>query len=260
MSAFLPAALLPDALGPLAFAAIFAVVVVAAVIRAFTGFGFALLAIPVLVLILPPAQVIPFIFLLELVISVTLLPRLWYEVDFSGLRWLLPGALLATPIGGYVLLIASAEALRLAIGLVVVMAALLMARGLRFRNRPGPAASFGTGLVSGTLNGAAGIPGPPVVLFYLATPAADSVSRATLIAYFTVTDIMGIGVAAWNGLFTWDTLLWALWLTPAMLIGSVLGQTAFSRVNPNLFRRIVLGVLLVTGLIGVAKAGFDLLQ
>mgnify|MGYP003649099725 FL=1 len=55
-------------------------------------------------------------------------------------------------------------------------------------------------------------------------------------------------------------MLWALWLTPAMLIGSVLGQTAFSRVNPNLFRRIVLGVLLVTGLIGVAKALMDLLQ
>ena len=45
-----------------------------------------------------------------------------------------------------------------------------------------------------------------------------------------------------------------------MLIGSILGQTAFSRVNPNLFRRIVLGVLFATGSIGVAKALFDLLQ
>lgn len=254
MSAFLPAAL-----DPLVFTAIFAVVVVAAVIRAFTGFGFALLAIPVLVLVLPPAQVVPFIFLLELVISITLLPRLWHEVDFRGLRWLLPGAILATPVGGYVLLAASAEALRLAIGLVVVTAALLMARGLRFRSRPGVAASFGTGLISGTLNGAAGIPGPPVVLFYLATPAADSVSRATLIAYFSVTDALGLAVAGWNGLVDGNTLLWALWLAPAMLLGSVIGQLAFRRANPALFRRIVLGVLLVTGLTAIVKALMDLL-
>lgn len=252
--------LLPAALDPLTFAAIFAVVVVAAVVRAFTGFGFALLAIPLLVLVLPPAQVIPFIFLLELVIGVTLLPRLWHEVDFRGLRWLLPGAVLATPAGGYLLLAASAQTLRLGIGLVVVAAALLMARGLRFRTRPGAAASFGTGLISGTLNGAAGIPGPPVVLFYLATPAADSVSRASLIAYFTVTDALGLAVAGWNGLVVWDTLLWALWLTPAILIGSVAGQLAFRRADPAIFRRIVLIVLLVTGLIGVAKALADLVQ
>ncbi|MBU0726973.1 MAG: sulfite exporter TauE/SafE family protein [Alphaproteobacteria bacterium] len=252
-------ALLPEALTPLSFALVFLVVTFAAVVRAFTGFGFALLAIPALVLILPPTQVVPFIFILEIGISMILLPHLWREVDMRGLRWLLPGALIATPFGGLLLLALSAEALRLGIGLVVLSAALLMWRGLSFRKAPGPLAALATGGLSGILNGAAGIPGPPVVLFYLSTPAANAVSRASLIAYFAIIDILGVAVAAYNGLVDGETLRWVLWLVPATVLGSVIGQYAFRRANPGLFRPIVLLVLLATGLAGAVKAMLDIL-
>ncbi|KZD11945.1 sulfite exporter TauE/SafE family protein [Oceanibaculum pacificum] len=251
--------LLPATLDPLTFAGVFLVVTCAAIVRAFTGFGFALLAIPILVFFLPPAQVVPFIFILEIAISLTLLPKLWREVDLRGLRWLLPGAVIATPFGGILLLALSAESLRLAIGLVVLAAALLMWRGLSFKSTPGPGAALATGAFSGLLNGAAGIPGPPVVLFYLSTPAGAAVSRASLIAYFFVTDAMGLAVAGYNGLVDGETLRWTLWLTPAMLLGSVIGQAAFSRADPALFRRIVLLVLLLTGLAGAIKAAVDLM-
>ncbi len=59
---------------------------------------------------------------------------------------------------------------------------------------------------SGIRNGATTIGGPPVILYYLATPARVVVSRASLIAYFLVTDLLAFGIALTQGLVPLDTL------------------------------------------------------
>src|SRR5215210_5432881 len=80
-----------------------AIVFATAVLRGYTGFGFAVIAVPPLVLLLEPAEVVPIVLLLEVVASLQLLPNVWRSVDWRAVRQLLIGALAGTPLGILVL-------------------------------------------------------------------------------------------------------------------------------------------------------------
>ena len=75
----------------------------AAVIRGYSGFGFSLLAILSLSLLLPPAQIVPSIFMMEVAASLHLLPGVWRDVHWRSLSWLALGCLVGTPVGVYAL-------------------------------------------------------------------------------------------------------------------------------------------------------------
>jgi uncharacterized membrane protein YfcA len=226
-------------------ALIFAVLAVAvgAVVRGYSGFGSSLLWVSSLSLVLPPAEVVPTVFLLEIAASGHLLPKVWKEVDWRSLRWLLSGALLATPPGIYLLANLPAAPLRAAIAVVVLTATVLIWRGFALKRTPGVAATFGTGLLSGFINGGTGIGGPPAILFYFSSPAAVAVSRASIIAYFFGTDIFGLGIAATQDLVTLDVLWRSLVLLAPVLIGISLGNRRFIKAEPETFKRFVLILL-----------------
>ena len=75
----------------------------AAIVRGYSGFGFSLLAITSLSLVLPPAQFIPSIFMMEIAASLYLLPGVWHEIHWKAILWLAVGCLIGTPFGVYAL-------------------------------------------------------------------------------------------------------------------------------------------------------------
>ena len=75
----------------------------AAIVRGYSGFGFSLLVIVSISLLLPPAQIVPSIFMMEVAASLHLLPGVWRDVHWRALGWLVLGCLLATPLGVYAL-------------------------------------------------------------------------------------------------------------------------------------------------------------
>src|SRR5215470_6370736 len=81
-----------------------AAILLAAIVRGFSGFGFSLLSITAISLILPVAQIVPSIFLLEIAASINLIPSIWREIHWGSLRWLMVGYIIGLPIGGYVLI------------------------------------------------------------------------------------------------------------------------------------------------------------
>ena len=76
---------------------------VAAIVRGYSGFGFSLLAITSLSLLLPPAQIVPSIFIMEVAASLHLLPSVWRHIHWRALLWLAVGCLVGTPFGVYAL-------------------------------------------------------------------------------------------------------------------------------------------------------------
>ena len=66
----------------------FSAILIAAFIRGYSGFGFSALAVTSLSLILPPAEVVPTAFLLEIVASIFMLPMVWKSIDWQKLKWL----------------------------------------------------------------------------------------------------------------------------------------------------------------------------
>lgn len=230
-------------------------VFVAAVARGYSGFGFSLLAITSLSLVLTPAEVIPPIFMMEIAASVSLLPSIWKDIHWRALGWLSLGCLAGTPIGVWCLATVPAAPMKVAMGLAVLVAVALLWVGYARKTMPGTAATLATGSVAGVLNGAFGIGGPPVVLFFFSSPAGAAIGRASLIAFFIGTDAMALGFLAREGLVTSEAFTRFLVLVPPLLAGQWLGARSFRTADPATFRRWVLALLavlaLLTGLQGI---------
>ncbi len=226
---------------------IFAVAAVlgGAYVRGYSGFGSAMLWIASLSLVLPPAQVVPTVFVLDLVGAMHLLPKVWREIHWRSLLWLLAGTLGLIAAGMYVLAALPATPMRISISIVVLAATLLLWRGFRLERLPGRAAAFATGALCGLLGGSTGIGGPPAIWFYFSSPLALASARASIIAFLLGADVLGIGAATAHGLVTSEVLVRSAYLLPAVFVGTALGNRGFIRADPERFRRLVALLLLV---------------
>jgi hypothetical protein len=226
----------------------------AAIVRGFSGFGFSLLSITAITLIMPQAEVVPSIFLLEIAASLHLIPSIWREIHWRSLGFLLLGCVIGTPIGVTALANVPAAPMTLAMSVLVIVTAVMMLRGFHLEKTPGPVATTVTGAASGLLNGAFGIGGPPVVLFFFSTPGAAAIGRASVIAYFIGTDSMGLAWDAYHQLITKQTFVQAaLWLLP-LLAGVTIGAKFFRHISEPVFRRWVLRLLMVLAVLSAGKA------
>jgi len=235
-----------------------ALIFLAAIVRGFAGFGFSLLSITAISLFMPAKEIVPSIFLLEVAASINMIPSIWREIDWRGIGFLLLGYVLALPFGVYALANMPAPPMQIALGVFVIVTGLMMLNGFRLAKTPGGVATTVTGAASGLLNGAFGIGGPPVVLFYFSTPAAAAVGRASVIAFFLSTDTLGLAELARNGLVTLQSFVqFVAWL-PALLIGVFAGAKGFKHMDPVLFRKAVLIILVALAVLGLGKAAYDL--
>jgi hypothetical protein len=226
----------------------------AAIVRGFSGFGFSLLSITAITLVMPQTEIVPSIFLLEIAASLHLIPSIWREIHWRSLGFLMLGCIIGTPIGVTALANVPAAPMTLAMSVLVAGTAVMMLRGFHLEKTPGPVATTATGAASGLLNGAFGIGGPPVVLFFFSTPGAAAIGRASVIAYFIGTDTMGLAWDAYHQLITKQTFVQAgLWLLP-LLAGVTIGAKFFRHISEPVFRRWVLRLLMLLALLSAGKA------
>jgi uncharacterized membrane protein YfcA len=219
-----------------------------AVIRGFTGFGFAIAAVPLLSLVLPPVDLVPAVLVLNMAAGAQQVHKLWSAADWLSVRWLLLGSLAGLPLGIALLTRLPADLMRFAIAAVVLFAVLALWGGFRFHTMPGRVTSLAVGALSGLLNGAAAMPGPPVILLYLSGPTAVAVGRASLVFFFFSAAI-GTALAVAEGLITGPTLM-----LPALVLGNRLGDRGFDRSSPQAYRRVAFGSLLAIALIALVRS------
>jgi uncharacterized membrane protein YfcA len=232
----------------------------AAIVRGYSGFGFSLLAITALSLVLTPAEIVPSIFMLEIAASLHLLPGIWKDIHWRSLGPLIIGCLIATPIGVYALATVPAPPMQIALAVFVVATTILLWWGFGLKRIPGSLGAVGAGAASGLFNGAFGIGGPPAILFYFSTPEAHAVGRASLIAFFLATDSIGLVSLAREGLVTRDAFFRALTFLVPLALGVWLGARSFRKADPAMFRKIVLTLLGVLAVLTAAKGAYALLQ
>ncbi len=235
------------------------IIFLAAIVRGFSGFGFSLLTITALSLFYPPAEIIPSIFMLELAASANLLPSIWKDIHWKSLGPLTLGCLIATPIGVWALANFPAAPMQIGLSIFVLTATFLMWRGYALKTMPGPFTSTLAGAASGLSNGAFGIGGPPVILFYFASPAGNLAGRASLVAFFLATDVIGLANQSVHGLITWATVVQAAVYLPALLAGVWIGARSFKGTDPETFRKYVLGILAVLAVIIFVKAAMQMI-
>ncbi|WP_029014815.1 sulfite exporter TauE/SafE family protein [Niveispirillum irakense] len=229
------------------------VALVAGIIRGLTGFGAALIIVPCLSLFLSPAEAVPTSVAAIATTNLPLLRGAVKEGDRRMVLLFLAGCLPTIPLGVYLLASLPPDLVRRAIGICVIIAALLLLNR-RFRlTRPGWGLKMAAGGIGGFLNGAVGMGGPPVILTVLAMPLSPLTARATLILYFTGLNLLSIASLWWQGLFSPHTLIWSLLMIPPLVGAARLGELWFRRNGGSQFRPIAIGLLVITGIVALLR-------
>jgi uncharacterized membrane protein YfcA len=229
-------------------------VLAASVLRGFTGFGFGLAAVPLLSLALPPAQVVPLVVTLQVIIGVAGLRAASAECDWRSVGMLLPGLVSGVPIGLLILTEVPANPTRLVIGAVIAFSVLLIYRGVRLPPNPSWRVSFGVGLASGVISGLASMGGPPVVVYLLAVGHSPARMRATSIVYFMLSGCVSLIPMALRGLITRDILIWAVVSLPVLFVGSRIGTRVFFKAKPRHHRMVALVTLSALAVLLIGRA------
>jgi len=230
----------------------FSVVLLAAATQAMIGFGFALVAVPLLSLTLDPRTAVVGVGIAGLVLTVAVAVQ-----ERRHARWpvvgLLLGALVAgMPVGLLVLRTAPDRLLTAMIGAAVVACAGLIWRGLRIpTTRP---AVLGLGALAGVLATSTGTNGPPLVAAFQAMGYEPRAFRATLAAIFTGSGLLAIAGFALAGQVSAAALQVGAIGVPASLLGWWGGNLAFRKLDPRRFRQVVLGALMAGGAVLVVRA------
>jgi uncharacterized protein len=229
----------------------------AALAQGATGFGFAIIALPFLLLVMGSLDAVGLTIILSLLVSLVLVPGLWRQAPRGPLTRLALGSVLGFPVGLVLFLNASLDWVRLAVGLVILFFAAWLAishrraavdRDCAEKEPAGRTwAEVAVGTLSGAMTTALAMPGPAVMLYLSAGGMAKTPVRACTLCLFALS--YGIALALQMAVGAIGVQIWqtaALAILPTML-GAIAGHRLSGRLNENLFRRLVLGILLATG-------------
>ena len=233
---------------------VWGVVVFAAVMRAFTGFGFALTAVPVFSLFMPPTQAVVLSASLTLAVSLVTLKTYWGQYPLRPMAPMVAMSLLGTMLGAWALSYISPEQFKQWIGLSVIAACAALTFYRPRKRAPNVAVGGGVGLSSGLLNGAFAIPGPPIIIYAMATELEPARSRALLMTFFLFSAVIGLASYTVAGFVTPYSPWLFLLAFPAMFLGDKLGYVLFHRFGGALYRRVALVVLFAVGITITGRA------
>ena len=229
------------------------VVLAAALISSITGFGYALLATPVLVLFLAPQTVVPIVLISWMPLSLLLARESYVDMSWQKIgRWLL-GAIPGTVVGAYGLAHLDEGLMRGVIGAMTILAALsvwLRPDSPFTRDR---LMAIVAGGVSGAMAGSSGVSGPPVVLFGLNQGWDFRVLRACLIGYFALLHATTIVVLGNFGMVNDQTLIFSAAVLPGLLIGYMVGVRLKDRIDSSHFRTITLCMVSIAGIAAIIR-------
>ena len=240
-------------LPPLELLYVVLAVLLASLVRGYSGFGLSALVIASVAPVLPPAELVPVAMMLEVAATLVLLRQVWREVDRPLAGRLLLGAALGTPFGVAALARLPIDATRIGISLVVLAASILLWRGLRVSLKTRGGTAIGAGVLSGLVNGATGVGGLVIVLFFLSVSMRAAATRATMMIYLLLLGLYGVIVAQMEGLVTGDTWTRAALLCLPMAAGAAFGHRRFVQAEPESFRRFALVLLMVLALLGLLR-------
>jgi len=232
----------------------------AAVCQSLTGFGFALVMLPLLSLVWDVKSAVVTTSVLSTISLLPLALQSRRHVRLKTTMAMLGGSLLGTPAGLWILDWIDPEALKVCVGLVVIAASVIayQVREVKVR-RGGKVPAVAAGVMSGVLGGSTSMGGPPAVFYVQGTEPSVDMFRGTLIVFFLLSGLYRVGGFAAVGRITSEVVTTSAITLPAMAIGLVGGMWLRPRVQGELFRLLVLLVLVFTSVAVIISAARDMI-
>ena len=227
------------------------VAALAGLVRGFSGFGGAMIYMPLAAAIYDPRMAAVTILLVDFF---TTLPFAIPETRRCTWREMVPISIAmaaGVPFGTWALISLDPTVLRWCISVVVLSLLPPLVLGWRYHGRPSMAVTAGVGLFAGVSAGAVQIAGPPVILYWLSRTGSAVAVRANIMVFFMICGVVLIGAYAYEGLFTAQTLALAV-LVGAFYLGGVgLGSYFFKGASDLLYRRIAYLIVALAALLSL---------
>ena len=201
--------------------------VVAGFVRGFSGFGTALVFMPIAGQLMSPIWAITVLVIMDVFGPIPNLPRAKRDGSMKEVALLTVAMAVALPLGLMVLSAIRPEVFRYALSIVALLVPVLLLAGLRFRGQLTAPILLGTGAASGFLGGVLGVPGPPVILLYLASTRAAAQVRANILMYLFVFDLVLIAILALQDRLDAIPVVLGLILALPVMLANIAGAAIF---------------------------------
>ncbi len=231
--------------------AAFGIILLASTVKGLTGFGFALTSLPLLTIFISPKVAVPIITICSVFLDGYTFYKARKVVQYRVISPLVVSGVIGMMFGTYFLVSLNSGVLKLGIGAVTLLFAGASLFGFKREIGNVKLASIPIGFLSGFLGGAISISGPPVALFFSNQGVEKTVFRANLIAYFFCLYLATVPAYFLSGLITRELLVTSLILVPSIFIGANIGIGLLTKVNDQVFRKITMYLVMITGLMAV---------
>lgn len=232
---------------------LFLTVVFASTMQSVTGFGFNIVGTPILMMFIDPKQVVSLAIFGALILNLMVIHKTKGQGSLQMVLPMFAASAVGILPGVYVLKMADSSLLKLAVGFTVILMSAAMALNFSVTIRRERLAAVIAGGIGGFMGGATSMSGPVVAMFLMNQKQDKVAFRANLVRFFCLGNIMTLGTMYFMGAV--DTAVFSLagYIVPGVLVGTWLGEKAFQRVSPALFRQLIIAVLIVCGLISVVS-------
>jgi uncharacterized membrane protein YfcA len=233
------------------FWAALAIAIVAGLVRGFSGFGSALIYIPLVAAVYSPRVAAVTLLLIDTLGAAPFSVRALTQCTWREVLPIYLAAAVAVPVGTMTLLIIDPIVLRWFMSLLVLSLLGILMSGWRYRGHPSLPVTIGIGLFSGFGGGAAQIAGPAVIIYWLSTSKHAAMVRANLLVYFLLLDLTLCVSYVVQGVFTPELVALALLLAMPFFAATWAGARLFHGASDLLYRRVAYLIIAVAAIVSL---------
>ena len=230
------------------FVAAVLIAALAGLVRGFSGFGSALIYMPLIAAVYEPRIAAATLLLIDTICAAPFTLRAIPQSNWREVGPVCIAACVALPLGAMALVLVDAIWLRWFIVVLVLVALAALAFGWRYHGKPTIAASLGVGALAGFGAGAVQIGAPPLLVFWLGGNNNAVTVRANIMAYFIVQGPLSCVMYYWNGLFTKEAIALSVLLGLPFAVCMAVGVYSFHGSSEALYRRVAYVIIALAGL------------
>jgi uncharacterized membrane protein YfcA len=228
---------------------VFSIIFISTLIRSAFGFGNALIAMPLLILLVGVKIATPLVALVGLGIALVMLYRTWRDLEWWDALLLLVSSLAGIPLGLYFLSTAPEGLVKGVLGLILVGFGLFNLVGLQVPETKNRIAAIPFGFLAGILGGAYNANGPPIVVYGVMRGWDKDTFRSTLQGYFLFTSAVIVAGQALAGLWTWQVLFYFLASLPLVILAVWIGDRLMLNISEEKFNQVINLFLILMGIL-----------
>jgi len=229
-----------------------AVIAFASLIQGILGFGSALVAVPLALILLPKETVVCSMFMVGLSLNGFLSVRIRERISYRPVLILFFASLFGMPLGVWILRAIPLKTMQVLVGCLVVVFTILVRWG-RLKLPQNALLTGVAGFFSGLLNTSTSMSGPPVLILLAGQGLPKNQFRRTLVSFFFVSGLVAALMLVASGVMTLQRVSYGVVAIPFAFLGGFVGDMISSRLPERPFRVLALAVLFVAGVYSVVS-------